>query len=56
MQYLKIMKYIILFIGIEKAKFMFFMLFFTYYRYFKRPWSRAGEREDDAHTFAILNT
>lgn len=24
------MKYIILFIGIEKAKFMFFMLFFTY--------------------------
>ena len=30
--------------GIRKAKFMFFMLFSAYYRYFKRPWSRAGER------------
>ena len=26
------------FMGILKVKFMFFMLFFTYSRYFKRPW------------------
>ena len=32
--------------GILKVKFMFFMLFFTNSRYFKRPWSRAGERKD----------
>ena len=56
MKYLKITKYAILIFGDLKGKFMFFMLFFTYYRYFKRPWSRAGERKDDAHTFAILNT
>ena len=40
------MKYAILIYGDLKGKFMFFMLFFTYSRYFKRPWSRAGERKD----------
>ena len=40
------MKYAILIYGDTKAKIMFFMLFFTYSRYFKRPWSRAGERKD----------
>ena len=54
MKYLKITKYAILIYEDLKGKFMFFMLFFTYYRYFKRPWSRAGERKDDAHTFAIV--
>ena len=38
MQYLKIMKYAILIYGDIKAKIMFFMLFFTNSRYFKRPW------------------
>ena len=46
MQYLKIMKYAILIYGDTKAKIMFFMLFFTYSRYFKCTWSRAGERKD----------
>ena len=36
MQYLKIMKYAILIYGDTKAKIMFFMLFFTNSRYFKK--------------------
>ena len=40
------MKYVILIYGDTKAKIMFFMLFFTYSRYFKCTWSRAGERKD----------
>ena len=34
------------FMGILKVKIMFFILFFAYSRYFKRPWIRAGERKD----------
>ena len=36
MQYLKIMKYVILIYGDTKAKIMFFMLLFTNSRYFKK--------------------
>ena len=36
MQYLKMMKYVILIYGDTKAKIMFFMLFFTYSRYLKK--------------------
>ena len=36
MQYLKMMKYVILIYGDTKAKIMFFMLFSAYSRYFKK--------------------